>query len=406
MGYVTSDWPPWNSLSSDETIFYDLKEALSVNDGLLLRGDQFVIPTTMRHALISRAHEGHTGIVKTQARLREFYWWPRMNTEVRAAVSAYKVCCSSDKTAKTSPTPLQPVPLPERPRLKVSIDIVGPFERAEPACRFVITLVDYFSKWPEVQFCPNVTTGRVTDLLRAIFAREGYPDSIVSDNGPQFVSAEFEKFLQVRGIKHHLVSAYYPQSNGQVERFNCTLKGFLQCASIERSNIRSSLVDYLMIYRCTPHATTGLSPALLLHGRKPRTRLNILGLSSAQFLQNPFEELQRLRQRVQQRQEYTKKYTDQRRAAKTPRFCVGDWVRVKRSGNVPKGEPTFGPPQRIIKRVGRWTFRLEDGRVWNASKLAAAPKTNHQSQRQNTSTPAKSSRFSEVAVSPRKTMNS
>lgn len=96
----------------------------------------------------------------------------------------------------------------------------------------------------------------------------------------------------------------------------------------------------------------------------------------------------------------SKKYTNQRRAAKTPRFCVGDWVRVKRPGKVPKGEPTFGPPQRIIKRVGRWMFQLEGGRVWNASKFTAAPKTNQKSQRQNTSNPFKSSRFSKVTVSP------
>ncbi|XP_029838267.2 uncharacterized protein LOC115322083 [Ixodes scapularis] len=136
-----------------------------------------------------------------------------------------------DEQWETSPTPLQPVPLPERPWSKVGIDVVGPFERAEPACRYAITLVDYFSKWPEPQ---------------------------------------------------------------------------------------------------------------------------------------------RLRHRVQQRQQYTKEYTDRRRAAKSPRFRVGDWVRVKKPGKVAKGESAFGPPLRIMKRVGRWTFRLGDGRVWNASKLAAA----------------------------------
>lgn len=269
MGYLTSKWPPVSALSADANIFYDLKDTLSVNDGLLLRGEQVVIPTTMRRTLVARAHEGHIGIEKTQARLRELYWWPRMNAEVRSAVCACKICNTSDKSARTSPTPLQPVPLPERPWSKVGIDVVGPFERAEPACRYAITLVDYFSKWPEVQFCSNVTTGRITDFLSAIFAREGYPDSVVSDNGPQFVSGEFERFLKARGIKHQRVSVYYPQSKGQVERFNRTLKGFLQCATLERSSIRSSIVDYLMIYRCTPHATTGLSPALLLHGRKP-----------------------------------------------------------------------------------------------------------------------------------------
>lgn len=80
------------------------------------------------------------------------------------------------------------------------MNIVGPLERAPPDCRFVPTLMDYYSKWPEVQFCREVSTRTVNEFLLNIFAEEGYPEEIVCDNGPQFPSKEFVDFLQERAI--------------------------------------------------------------------------------------------------------------------------------------------------------------------------------------------------------------
>ncbi|KAH7940112.1 hypothetical protein HPB52_021861 [Rhipicephalus sanguineus] len=64
----------------------------------------------------------------------------------------------------------------------------------------------------------------------------------------------------------------------------------------------------------------------------------------------------------------------QEAAATIPKFQVGKYVRVKKPVPGPKGTPTFGPPLKILKRIGRWSFCLEDGRTWNASQLTAVPK--------------------------------
>ncbi|XP_064464259.1 uncharacterized protein LOC135375498 [Ornithodoros turicata] len=97
------------------------------------------------------------------------------------------------------------------------------FEKAPPDCRYAIVMVDYFSKWPEAKFCANVTASTILDFLRSVFAREGYPDNLVSDHGPQFISHQFEQFLRDRGIQHSFSSLYYPRANGLVERFNRVL---------------------------------------------------------------------------------------------------------------------------------------------------------------------------------------
>ncbi|XP_033124167.1 uncharacterized protein K02A2.6-like [Anneissia japonica] len=188
-----------------------------------MRGDRFVIPTSLKAELINISHLAHQGIVRTKQRLRELYWWPAMDRMVEEIIRNCSVCQASDKTAYVRTPPLQPVTLPESPWKKLSIDITGPFEKASQAYRYAIVLIDYYSKWPEIAFTRAITTDSVCTMLNSIFAREGLPDEIVSDNGKQFTSTEFETYLEARGIRHIRTSLYHPQANGLVERFNRVL---------------------------------------------------------------------------------------------------------------------------------------------------------------------------------------
>nr|XP_050026949.1 uncharacterized protein K02A2.6-like [Dermacentor andersoni] len=371
--FVQTSWPAKKSLTVELTPYYEVREELSVADGLLMRSERIVVPAKLTATFIQLAHESHPGIVKTKQRLRGKYWWPGLDKQVETAIRNCTVCQSADKSAKSYPTPLQPVALPDKPWSKIAIDIVGPFERAPADCRFVISVVDYFSKWPEVAFCRDVSSTKVMDFLLSIFAREGYPDELVSDHGPQFTSREFESFLQDRGIKHSFSAVYHPQANGQVERFNRVLKSYIQLALLEQRPVKNTVTEYLGIFRVTPHSTTGLSPAVLLHGRHIRTSLDVIGHPTSSFFTDPAPEMSSLRKRVKEHQRKNKVYADRRRAARVPQFQVGKYVRVKKPTPGPKGTPSFGPPMKILKRIGRWSFCLEDGRTWNASQLTAVP---------------------------------
>ena len=77
-------------------------------------------------------------------------------------------------------------------------------------CRFVIVVVDYFSKWAEVELMQDVTTSKVTNMLRRLFYREGIPEIIVSDNGSQFTSRTFVEFLEEHGVQHLKCPVYHP----------------------------------------------------------------------------------------------------------------------------------------------------------------------------------------------------
>ncbi|KAF0289833.1 uncharacterized protein FJT64_011952 [Amphibalanus amphitrite] len=178
---------------------------------------------------------------------------------------------------------------------------------------------------------------------------------------PSLTGFVHRAMLGLFGFYSRFVPAY-----SAVERANRTVKSALQAADRSSEDRACYLQKFLQTYRSTPHATTGLSPAELLHGRKLRTRLHAAAL--------PTEEPQdrELRDRVQKRQKKQKRYADERRAAETPRFQVGDWVRCRLVPRPKKGRPRYSEPRRVESRLGPVSYRLDDGSRIHAERLTTA----------------------------------
>ena len=129
-----------------------------------------------------------------------------------------------------------------------------------------VLICDYFLKFPFL-YKAKTSFWSLRDHLIDLFSIEGYPDEIVSDNGPPFSSKEFAKFLSGLGIKHTISSPGYPCSNGFIERHIQTVKNMLSKSSNTRS-FQKVLADLR-----TTHIGTGLpSPAEILHGRNLTTK--------------------------------------------------------------------------------------------------------------------------------------
>ena len=108
---------------------------------------------------------------------------------------------------------------------------------------------------------PSGCTKTVTKALDKIFSMFGYVHKLVADNGKQLISDEFKQYLKQHGLKLRNVTPYSPWVNGEVERFNRSLKKANQCAHAEGKDWRQELNKFLLLYRTTPHATTGQRPA-------------------------------------------------------------------------------------------------------------------------------------------------
>ena len=99
---------------------------------------------------------------------------------------------------------------------------------------------------------------------------------LVSDNGPQFESDAFKKFLKLRGINHVKSSPYHPQGNGVVERMHCTLNRVIAKCTEGKDNWAQIVPMALYFVRCMPSRSTGLSPFVLKHGWETTTPLQLL----------------------------------------------------------------------------------------------------------------------------------
>ena len=157
--------------------------------------------------------------------------------------------------------------------------------------------------------------------MKAIFARQGIPDVVVSDNGPQFNSRVFVSFSENYGFTHLTSSSLHPQGNGEAERAVQTVKKLLK----EADDPYVALLNY----RATP-LQHGSSPAELLMGRKLRTRVPTLptqhvpdGKDMSKFQET--DARLRLRQKIN--------YDRRHKVRPIPRLTDGQPVWVKTPGD-------------------------------------------------------------------------
>ena len=104
----------------------------------------------------------------------------------------------------------------------------------------MVVVVDAYSKFPEVVKMTTTTAGTTITALRDIFSRHGLPEILVSDNGSQFTSREFEKFCVNNGIVHRTSAAYKPFTNGQAERVVQILKSAIKQAQLTHTDVCSN----------------------------------------------------------------------------------------------------------------------------------------------------------------------
>ena len=257
IGYTLRGWPRYElDVPDDMKELFNVRSQLSVSDGLLMYADIIVVPTSVRSEMLDRVHQGHQGITKCLERIKISVWWPEITKDVKRIVAACEHC----QTFKPSQPkePLLTTPLPSRPWEKLGIDL----------CLYggqnYLVMVDYYSRWIEVLHVKSTTTAACVAKMKDVFARFGFPEEIVSDNGPQFASSEFRSFVESNRITHITSSPFLPNANGEAERAVQTAKRILR----QRDPWLA-----LMIYRDTVILATAHSPTQLLIGRHVKTNL-------------------------------------------------------------------------------------------------------------------------------------
>jgi transposase InsO family protein len=261
-------WPERLDLSRELQPYFNRRMELSVEEGCLLLGTRTIIPQKFQNLILQELHSNHPGIVRMKALARMHVWWPAIDKDIEKVVRICKIC--QELQPKSPKAEANPWKWPTQPWQRIHVDFA--FYKHE---NFLI-IVDAHSKWTEVHHMKSTTTEKTMETMRRVFAQHGVPLELVSDNGPQFTSENFEKFLKLNNIKHLKSPAFHPSTNGEAERFVQTFKKGMKARKHLKNSWNMKIMDFLLSYRTTPHSMTRRTPAELLVGRNLRTRLDAL----------------------------------------------------------------------------------------------------------------------------------
>ncbi|XP_037943001.1 uncharacterized protein K02A2.6-like [Teleopsis dalmanni] len=207
---------------------------------------------------------------------RQHVWWTNIDKDIAQLTENCDVCKIANPVHAREYVSW---PEADRPWERVHIDFAGPF------CNSMwLICVDAFSQFPFVVQLSTTTTVDTVSALSSIFSLEGIPETIVSDNGPQFTAEAFKHFCSKLGIKHITTAPFHPASNGLAERFVRSFKTAVKKNIDDGLSLKFAVSKYLATYRAMPNAE-GKSPAELLHGRPVRTLLSQLFESPRKHLE-------------------------------------------------------------------------------------------------------------------------
>ncbi|CAB3249944.1 unnamed protein product [Arctia plantaginis] len=273
VGYVKFGWPSVPSCEAEKPYFVR-KNDLTVDFSCLIYKYRIVIPASLQGKVLHELHQGHLGVNKMKTLARNYVYWPNLDMDLENVCRSCEPC----RTVRDAPPrdTLHPWEFPLFPWQRLHADF------AEHLGKRYLLVVDAHSKWIEVLPMARTDAQSTITALMSVFGRFGLPSQLVTDNGPPFLSMEFKKYCMNNCIRHVTSAPYRPQANGAAENAVKTVKKAIKRAVHTGENVLQAIHKFLFYYRNCEHASTGVSPAVLLTGRRMRMRLDALRPDVAQ----------------------------------------------------------------------------------------------------------------------------
>lgn len=261
---ILNGWPDsFKELPHDIRPFYAMRDELTVDGGLILRGLRYVIPHSLQKYYLTQLHQGHPGVESTKRRARETMFWPTIYSDIDREVSKCAPCNALRQHQMREPLHLHPVP--DKPWSITAADVF------EWGGKHYLLLVDSYSGWWEFDVLPNLSSTTLITTLKRHFSTHGIPQQLMTDNAPSFSSRDFRAFAHQWDFHHVTSSPHYPRSNGLAERGVRSAKQLLEKCARDGSDIYAALLNL----RNTPR--NGMpSPAQRLLSRRTRTLIPVV----------------------------------------------------------------------------------------------------------------------------------
>ncbi len=341
--------------------------------------NQLVVPTALRAQVLKLSHDslfaGHLGVKKMSEKVLTHFFWPGLHSEIMRYCRSCDVCQKTCPKGKVSKVPIGTMPIIDTPFKRVGVDLVGPIHpRTEKGNKYMLTLVDYATRYPEATALKSIEAETVAEALVEMFSRIGVPNEILTDMGTQFTSEVMKEVSNLLSIKQLTTTPYHPACNGLVERFHQTLKRMLRRMSEERpTDWDRYIAPLLFAYREAPQESLGFSPFQLLYGRTVRGPLTILRELWTKELdqteiKTTYQYVVDLRERLEGTCELARselrKSTDRykgyyNKTAKDRQFSVGDKVLLLLPTDHNKLLMQWKGPFEVVQKVGSVDYRVD-----------------------------------------------
>lgn len=348
-------------------------------DGVLLHRSRIVVPNdqAMRQEVLRLHHDdplaGHFGVNKTADLIRRTYFWEHMDDDVRDYIKECDVC-QRNKSKKHAPYGLlQSLPQPTKPWQEISMDFITGL----PPCKnprgkafdAILVVVDRFSKMARYIPCHKTMDSPelAERLFEKVFSVFGSPDGIVSDRGTVFTSNFWSAFCSYLHISRKLSTAFHPQTDGQTERLNQVLEGYLRSYCGKFKNDWGQKLPFAEFsYNNAKHTVNDLSPFHVCYGYDPKLPFNpgVQGPREVPAARQRIEQMKRMRDDLtelwNQAQKQRERYYNKKHRPK--QYKVNQWVMLS-TKNLRLKDGKLGPkyigPFKVISCRGEVAYQLD-----------------------------------------------
>ena len=292
----------WTQAYRDDDWYHEIKEAFKAPgtnrrrdlelsalsaapdepDVLLYHGKKLVPESEeLRIRLMQSCHElpesGHCGIEQSASLLRRNYWWPGIHASVKEFVKGCLSCKRSKHLLERQNGWLKPLPVPERRWQDLSLDFIVDLPKSRvfdqgPPCSNILVVVDRLSKMKHFVAMPDITVeSTARAFIDRVYSLHGFPSTLVSDRGTQFISDFWKQLCQRLKTVARLSTAHHPETDGQTENANKNLEIYLRHFT---NYLQNDWASYLPIAEFAANnsqsASTGCTPFFACYGQHPR----------------------------------------------------------------------------------------------------------------------------------------
>lgn len=325
-----------------------------------------LIPRILREKVIRLHHDlptaGHAGIRKTMLRILEKFYWPKLKIDVSQFIRACDACSKRSNYGKTK-APLGNFKESTEFGYRIACDIVGPLPLTRSNNKYILTIIDHFTRYSEFIALPDQTAETVAQaLVQKVITKMGVPRELLTDQGSNFTSELLKQMCTLLRIKKLQTTAYHPMSNGRNERIHREIPKMLSHYVNKNQSDWDELLPMVnMAYNSQVHESTGFAPHEMVYGNKMRTPLEAdltitenteIYTDYVEDLRSRLQEISKMSQECQHHARHNQKSQYDKKTTETS-YNIGQMVYLHvpqvKKGRVKKLTRLWKGPYRVVE---------------------------------------------------------